>query len=386
MAIFPTSADLREAAIRKVTIGPSPFTPAIARAVGSSVWAVLDAAATMGEEVSRASQQQWNEISLPLAIKIGGAVLDRWVYNNIGEELAGRQEAEVSIVKVGFTKIGGAVDDPSFPIPSGTLVATGAGLTFQTVVSAVYPGGVGGKEITVLAQCLTAGPIGNVDKETIVQIVSALDTAGSMQVTNREYASGGTVDETDAEYGARAQGFYRSARRGTRFAIEEGARTTRGVTQATATELLNPYDTLPRYRGSVLVADAAGQANRALTERTASNLDHYRALGVPLSVKGGVPYYPNIVIEGLQFVAGANTIQVIEQVRAQIVADINLLAPGATLERALIFASMKRVPQVLVPANCLVEPAGDIVPQLAPATANFTIIRAALNTVSINGT
>jgi len=386
MAVFPNSADLRAAAIRKVTIGPSPFTAAIARATGSAVWTIMDAAATMGEEVSRASQQQWNEISLPTAIKIGGAVLDRWVYNNIGEELSGRQEAEVSVVSVTFTKIGGSADDPSFPIPAGTLVATGAGLTFSTILPAIYPAGVGGKAVTVTAQCLTAGPIGNIDKTTINKLVSTLDTTGTIQVTNREYASGGTVDETDVEYGARAQGFYRSARRGTRFAIEEGARTTRGVTQATATELLNPFDTLPRYRGSVLVADAAGQANRALTERTRSNLDNYRALGVPLSVKGGVPYYPNIVIEGLQFVAGANTVAVIEQVRAQIVADINLLVPGATLERALIFAAMKRVPQVLVPAACLIEPAGDIVPQIAPSTANFTIIRAALNTVSINGT
>lgn len=386
MAVFPNAADLRAAAIRKVTIGPSPFTAAIARAEGSAVWAVLDAAATMGEEISRASQQQWNEINLPTAIKIGGAVLDRWVYNNIGEELAGRQEAEVAVAPVTFTKIGGAADDPSFPIPAGTVVATGSGLTFQTLLPAIYPAGVGGKAVTVTAQCLTAGPIGNVDKDTIVQLVSVLDTTGTVQVTNREHASGGTVDETDTEYGARASGFYRSARRGTRFAIEEGARTTRGVTQATATELLNPFDSEPRYRGSVLVADAAGQANRALTERTRLNLDNFRALGVPLSVKGGIPYYPPIVIVGLQFVAGSNTVAVIEQVRAQIVADVNLLAPGATLERALIFAAMKRVPQVLVPANCLIEPAGDIVPQLAPKTANFTIIRAAVNTVSINGT
>lgn len=386
MAVFPNASDLRAAAIRKVTIGPSPFTSAIARAEGSAVWAVLDAAATMGEEISRASQQQWNEISLPTAIKIGGAVLDRWVYNNIGEELAGRQEAEVAVAPVTFTKIGGAADDPSFPIPAGTVVATGSGLSFQTLLPAIYPAGVGGKAVTVTAQCLTAGPIGNVDKDTIVQLVSVLDTTGTMQVTNREFGSGGTVDETDVEYGARAAGFYRSARRGTRFAIEEGARTTRGVTQATATEILNPFDTQPRYRGSVLVADAAGQANRALTERTRQNLDNFRALGVPLTVKGGIPYYPAIVIVGLQFVAGSNTVAVIEQVRAQIVADVNLLAPGATLERALIFAAMKRVPQVLVPAGCLVEPAGDIVPQLAPTTANFTIIRAAVNTVSINGT
>jgi len=386
MAVFPSAADLREAFIRKVTIGPAPFTAEIARAKGSAVWALADASATMGEEVSRASQQQWNEISLPTAIKSGGATLDRWVYNNVGEELEGRKEAEVAIATVFFVKIGGEADDPSFPIPVDTLVATTSGLTFKTIAAAVYPGGVGGKRVGVVAQCLTAGPIGNVDANTIVKIVSTLDTVATMAVTNSEYASGGTVDESDSEYGARAQGFYKSARRGTRFAIEEGARTTRGVTQATATELLNPYDSQPRYRGSVLVSDAQGQANRALTERVRLNLDDFRALGVPLSVKGGVPYYPNIVIEGLQFVAGANTVQVIEQVRAQIVADVNLLAPGATLERALIFAAMKRVPQVLVPAGCLIERAGEIVPQLAPPTANFTIIRAALTRVLINGT
>mgnify|MGYP003404133545 FL=1 len=386
MAVFPTSADLRAAAIRKVTIGPSPFTPESARAEGGALWATIDAAATMGEEVARASQQQWNEISLPTAIKIGGAVLDRWVYNNIGEELAGRQEAQLAVVPASFTKVGGLPTDSSFPIPAGTLVATASGLTFRTIVAAIYPAGVGGKIVTVTAQCLTAGPVGNVDRGAVTKLVSTLDTVATVNVVNLEFGSGGTVDETDSEYGARAQGFYRSARRGTRFAIEEGARTTPGVTQATATELLSPYDTQPKFRGAILVADANGQANRALTERVRLNLENYRALGVPLSVKGGIPYYPNIVIEGLQFVAGANTIAVIEQVRAQIVADINLLAPGQTLERALIFAAMKRVPQVLVPAACLIEPAGDIVPQFAPALANFTIIRAALNTVLINGT
>lgn len=386
MAVFPSSADLRAAAIRKITIGPSPFAPEIARAEGSAVWAVLDAAATMGEEVARASQQQWNEISLPTAIKMGGAVLDRWVYNNIGEELEGRKEAQVSIVPIRFTKIGGLADDPSFPIPKGTLIATGDGLTFQTVTAAVYPGGVGGKMIEIVAQCLTAGPIGNVDRGAITKLVSPLDTAAAMDIINLEPATGGTPDETDGEYGARAQGFYRSARKGTRFSIEEGARTTDGISQATASEILSPYDSQPRYRGSVLVADASGQANRALTDRVRANLDNWRALGVPLNVKGGVPYFPRIIIDGLQFIAGSNTTQIIDQVRAQIVADVNTLAPGQTLERALIYAAMKRVPGVLVPAGCIIEPAGDIVPQVVPNTSSFTIIRAALNTVSINGT
>ena len=386
MAVFPNASDLREAAIRKVTIGPSPLTPEIAKAKGSSVWAVLDAAATMGEEVARASQLQWNEISLPTAIKTGGAVLDRWIYNNIGEEMPGRQEAQVAIATISFVKTGGAVEDPSFPIPAGTQVATGTGLTFQTVVDAVYPAGLGGKIIDVVASCLTAGPIGNVRANAINKLTSTLDVTATMTVTNRDFASGGTVDETDTQLGARAQGYFRSARRGTRFAIEEGARTTPGVTQATASEILSPYDSLPRYRGAVLVADANGQANRALSARVKDNLENYRALGVPLQVRGGVPYYPKIVIEGLQFVAGANTVAVIGQVRANIVADINLLAPGATLERALIFAAMKRVPQVLVPAGCLIEPAGDVVLALVPDTINYTIIRSALNYVLINGT
>ena len=50
------------------------------------------------------------------------------------------------------------------------------------------------------------------------------------------------------------------------------------------------------------------------------------------------------------------------------------------------FGKPQRRREVLVPAGCLIAPAGDIVPQIAPTTANFTIIRAALNTVSINGT
>lgn len=385
MAVFPTKADLREAAIRNITIGPSPFTPDIARAEGSSVWAAMDAAATMGEEVSRACQLQWNEVSLPLAIQIGGAVLDRWIYNNIGEEMEGRREAQVSVVPVTIVKVGGEASDPSFAIPQGTLFSTATGLTFQSIVGAIYPAGVGGKIVTVTAQCLTAGPVGNVAIGAINRVVTQLDTTATLTIINREVAAGGTEDETDVELGARAQGFYRSVRRGTIFAIEEGARTTHGVTQATATELLTPFDSRPRYRGSVLVADVRGQANRALTERVRQSSDNWRALGVPLSVKGGVPFFPRIVIEGLQFKAGANTVQVIEQVRLQIVADVNLLAPGATLERALIFAAMKRVPQVLVPAGCLIEPAGDIVPQQDPDTANFTIIRAAVTNVFING-
>lgn len=386
MAVFPSAADMREAAIRKVTIGPSPFTPEIAKAQGSSVWAVLDAAATMGEEVSRASQLQWNEVSLPTAIKTGGAVLDRWVYNNIGEEIAGRQEAQLAVLYLTFTKIGGDPEDAPFPIPKDTAAATSTGLTFITLVDAIYPGGVGGKQVSVLARCTTAGPVGNVDKGTVNQLVSPLDTTATITVTNNDFGSGGTPDETDTQYGARAQGFYRSARRGTRFAIEEGARTTPGVTQATASEILSPYDSEPRFRGSVLVADVNGQANRALTLRVKDNLENYRALGVPLNVKGGVPLLVKIVIDGLAFVAGANTVAVISQVRAQIVADVNLLAPGQTLERALIFAAIKRVPQVLVPANCLKEPAGDVVPQVIPTTTNFTIIRTAANLVSINGT
>ena len=371
MADIPTFDDLFQVGKFEILRRPTRFNSVIVDTPGSDVNIVVAGGAAMADDAAKFGQDAFNEIHLSTAIRVGGEVLDRWVWDRY--QLI-RNEAQQAVATVSFSR-----PDASSPIsiPSGTVLATEDGQTFETVNEVVMGLGVYGP-VSVTAFGQIAGEASNVEAGAINTIVTRLDDP-DLVVTNDEIAAGGGPEETNDELGQRARDFFINARRGTRRAIQNGCVTTPGVSQATVTEDLS-IEGNPNFRVQAIISDENGQANTALASNVLVRLEEFRALGVPVRVVSGVPQFVEIVVEGITFEAGANTTNIIDQLRAQVVSQVNQLRPGVTLERSLIFSALRLGNLVRVPESALVAPAGDLVP-----ASSGGVIRTTSSRVSING-
>lgn len=371
MADVPTYADSFDAGEREALILPTRFNPEIIRVEGSDVNVAVAIAAAMSEECSRAVQASFNETHLSTAADVGGEVLDRWVFDRY--QLT-RYEAQASVATLSLQRTDTSV---AVTVESGSLFGTEGGIVFAIINDVVFPAGSAGP-FYVQAVAEQTGPQGNVEAGSITEVVSSLEDT-TIAVTNDETAAGGQNTETDSELAARARNFFINARRGTRQAVINGALDTPGVTQASAIEHLDPNTGLAIYRLQLVIADRDGTANAALGNRVVLNEEEYRCLGVPVSVVPGIPEFVLISVENMEFVAGANTSDVIDQVRGSIVGAVNGIAPNEKLRRATIIRAIESIPQTLLDDSDLVLPAGDLVP------SEGGVIRTTKALVTING-
>lgn len=367
MADVPTHRDLFLAGRREALIKPTRFDKALIDQEGSDVNIVFQVSAAMGEEVVRYALRAINGLALSTA---RGEALRRFVYDRY-QLLPYEAHAAVVLLQVGRSDSSTGV-----AIPEGSAFGTDDGVAFRTVSDVVFPQGSLGPYM-VVASAERTGPGGNVAAGTITRVLSALPDT-TVTVTNPEPAAGGTDAETDDELRARGREFFTTARRGTHAAVEYGGTSTPGVAQATAVEVLSDQG-IPVYRGQLYIADRAGQANTPLAQAVLRNLDEYRGLGVPVQVVPAVPQYVDIVATGLQFTAGANTAQVLDQAARALLAAVNGLAPGVTLRRATLLGELSRVDQLVVPDGALVTPAGDLVPMTG------TAIRTTRDRITLSG-
>lgn len=370
MADAPTQRDLFLVGRAEAILAPTRFDRAIIDTDGSDVNTVFNVAAAMGEEVVRFLQVGLNELSLATAT---GEALDRWVFNNY--QLT-RREATNAVATLQLERS----ESVGFTVPAGSVFSTQAGVSFVTANDVAFGPGVPGP-LSVLATAQQAGVGSNVVAGSITQAASAFPDS-TLTVTNPEPAAGGGDRETDDALRDRARQFFVTARRGTRSAIEFGALETLGVEQAAANEVLEPLENggaLPNYRVQLNIADAAGQANTALSTEVARNLDEYRALGVPVSVIPAIPEYADIKASGLQFAVGANTTLVLQNATNALLAYINGLAPGSTLRRAELLRVLQSISQLIVPDGALSQPAGDLVPTVG------TVIRTTKDRITLTG-
>lgn len=375
MTTTPTRADIFAAGRRSITIRPSRIRRATVDTPGSTIGMFVGAGATMAEEVAVFSAQGQAELRLATAARIGGAVLDRAVFDRFGSDIEPRRSANVSRAYVTFTRV---TTGEGITVPAGFRVATEDGLVFATAVDAVFsPTSTG--PVTVLAICQTAGTDGNVGVATIIRVVDESDE-DTLAVTNGEVAAGGADAETDEQFYARAQRYWAGARRGTPAAVELGAQSVAGVDDAVITEVLDPNTFTPLFRARCVIAGVSGASNQALADLVTEELEEYRPLGVPVTVIPGQPLEISVTIVGAIFTAGQNTASLIGQMRQAIAAAINLTGPGKTLYRKTIWAAIDAFEgKVTVPADGLIEPAGD----LAPPTVQ-TVIRTRVALIDIS--
>lgn len=109
-------------------------------------------------------------------------------------------------------------------IPAGTIVRVpNGGPSFSTAVDAFIL--TGQTYVDVLAIAQTPGSASNVDVSTITELVTSISSISS--VTNPAPLINGRDAETDDERKVRFQGYISTLARGTKAAIEYGARTAR---------------------------------------------------------------------------------------------------------------------------------------------------------------
>lgn len=121
---------------------------------------------------------------------------------------------------------GGPLAPSPITIPAGTVVKVpGGSITFLTLNSGVIAQGTSYVDILVAAQ--SAGISGNVDADTITEISTPV--AGVSTVTNPAPFINGRDKETEDERKVRFQGYISTLARGTKAAVEYGARTAKLV-------------------------------------------------------------------------------------------------------------------------------------------------------------
>lgn len=355
---IPSYDDFFQAGLRAIRLRPSKFTAEVALEPESTANTVMNIAASMMDETALMLDTAISENAFGTAMRMGGTVLDRLALDRYGDDFEPRKTASTAVVPLSFRRTG----EEGCAVLKGSRVASAGGVIFRTTQDLIFAPGVKGP-LTVFATCTTAGPSGNVTEGKLTQPLDKPIEDSSLSVTNLVRASGGAPGEDEGPFGGRIRGYWRAARKGTRSAVQYQCETTSGIAKATVEEILNPFNGKPEYRGLVYVADINGSANAALAQRVQDRLPEARGLGVPVLVTGSVPVDVAVEVEGIVFAAGAQTSELIEQIRVAIVATVNALKPGESLRVAAIQAAIEQyAPAAKAPKDAVVVPAGDLVP------------------------
>lgn len=366
---LPTRADLFQAARRSVLASNAPrVNPKVVDVEGSNLNLVVNSAAVVGEELSRAFQACVRGLFGETA---RGAKLDRYVMDRTGGQLPrkGAQAATVQFTVLRATSAAGAGT-----IPSGTRITTADGVVFSTdsdlVVSNTALSGLVG------ATCTFTGPGGRIANGTQRFVDAPFDA--SLQVFNEAGAAGGTDVEDDFRYLGRYLGFFPTIRRGVEAAIRQAALVVPGVEIATVVEVINSTG-MPAASGQLVVGDSDGNASAAMLQAVRDSLLAFRGLGIPISVLGGSITYQPVTWQGLAYLSGYDSLGVQASLKAVTAALTQFLNPNQILYRSDLIAAAKGVPGLVLSASSLLVPAGDVVP-----STTSTILRTRQSDVTVS--
>jgi uncharacterized phage protein gp47/JayE len=328
------------------------INPKVIDIEGSDVNIALGAMSMMGEETSSAFATCMRGLFVETAEH---DALDRVVFDRYQETRLPAEPASVDLT-LAFPAAG-----PSGVYQAGNRVQTPDGTQFATDVDAVFTGAE--QSVVISATALIAGPDSNVPKGTISQFVEQPFNT-TMTVTNPDDAHGGVVQETDPDFRARMLGFFGTVRRGVLAAIEFGARKVAGVAVAKAYETLNTNangTAFPACMVQVVISDKNGGASSKMIRAVIDMLLTFRAAGIPVQVIAGVVRNESVAWK-IAYLTGVNQPQAQAEVRAITVAVGQFLRPGDTAYRAALLAGARTVPGVVISADSLQLPLGDIVP------------------------
>jgi uncharacterized phage protein gp47/JayE len=365
---LPDRNDLFAVGRRYIKTAPNTrINPIVVDVPGSDVNLVVGSGALQGEAIVAAFAKCVRGLFIGTA---KGDQLDRIIYDRFGITRKPASAATVDVILIRPTFAGGGGT-----IPAGTRMTTASGSIFalQTDVvfgaTDIFRGGEGVAQIV--------GPTQNIPVLTLTAFVDQPFDA-TITVTNFTPAAGGTDAENDPTFRGRAYQFFQVLRRGILGAIQFGATTVAGVTVSTAFEIVNPGTALPAGAVQLVIADDNGNASTAMIQAVIDAMLTFRAGGIPVFVTGGTVQFVQGIYK-LAFAAGIDTVAAAEEVRAAAVAIAQFKRPGETLLESDWKAAARAVPGVIVRADSLVAPVGDVVPasnnvllRVRPQDVSFT--------------
>jgi uncharacterized phage protein gp47/JayE len=364
---FPSHRELFRIARDEVLTNTHRVSRAVIEREGTDVNCMTAAGVAIGDEVM--GQVAQVEAGLYLGTAKGTA-LDRRVWDVYQTR---RQPATPALVYAKFATTAPAA--VGFAILASTQLGTSDGKQFATKVAANFPAGSSGP-IYVLSESSKAGLSQAVLAGTLTSITGTITgSPADLVVTNDTASSGQGDEELDDDFLARARKYWTTAARGTLGAIERGALDTAGCRRASAFEIVDP-DGTPARLAEVVVADQftdqlvdwsggipAGYAvqSAALAGAVRANLWDFRAAGIQVMVTTAVVVLQPVAL-ALRYQAGADTTVASAAAQAAIVATVNNLSPGESLDPAVLITALRRVPGLVVLGDEVRTPNGIVIP------------------------
>ena len=355
MAEILTRLDFFRIGRRYITSKATRIDPAQVDVEGSDINLYVGSSSYMSHAIAR------HLVDRVSALTLAGAEeedLDRYVYDRYQEP---RKGAAAALVPVRFYRSSATAGAGAIPI--GQKLTALTGVEYITLETATF--GASTLETTIDARAVLAGKEYQVGANQIRKIDKPeLLFDPTMQVNNDSKAAGGEPAEDDSDYRLRIQNFWRSARRGTREAIEYGATTVPGVVTAQAMEAIDGNGR-PARVVNLYIADSSGVASAALGAAVRAALEEYRACGIAVVTSLSLPEIVDVQLS-LTYSSATDTVTLTEAIRNSIVAFVNSLAVNQTLSRADLFALLRRFANngLVVEESSVVAPAGNVVPSI----------------------
>lgn len=256
-----------------------------------------------------------------------------------------RQPATAATVTLSFSRPFDAGAEPAGSLLAGFECSTvtdqvGDSVRFVTDVDVNFALAQLGP-IAVQATAILTGPDGNVDQTG--RVTTLIDTAfdSSIAVTNTTVAAGGNVEESDPEVRIRIRDRPKSLRRATRAALVTGALVVPEVRVASATENLTAGTV------TVSVSDASGNSNAEMINDVILEEENWRALGIPLSVVGGVRVVADVTVQ-LTLTDGAALTGLSTPVSDSVSGEIDKLTQGDILYDTIMTTAARNVSPELI--------------------------------------
>lgn len=293
-----------------------------------------------------------------------------------------RQPATPATVTLSFVRPFDAGAEPAGTLSAGfenstPVDRTGAEIRFVTDADIVWALGELGPK-TVQATAIVSGPEGNSD---VIGIVSRMiDTAfdATFSVASTTVAAGGNIEETDEELRIRIRNRPKSYSRATKNAIETGA------LEVPAVRVANASEDTTNGNVTMAISDNDGNSNAHMVNDTVSELEDWRAFGIPIGVTGGVRVLVDMTLQ-LNLTDGAALVGLTAPVIASVSGEINKLVQGGFLYDTLWIAASKNIaPELIKDVTITALSIGGVVQPLDDylLTATNELLRAGTITIT----
>jgi hypothetical protein len=262
---------------------------------GSIIDVLAGATAAAVDEVSKVTIDEFKKTYFDTA---EGDDLERLAVDHFNSDFA-RPAATKSTGTVTFSRPTATAGNVT--IPEGTIVKTeanaaGSSQRFEVTSEVVMTG----LTVNASVRAITAGPAGNVQADTVIDIESTL-TDSTVVVTNDDEFTGGDDEENDSEYRETIRNKIQTLSGATADAITAKALTVAGVEIAKTVEYIQEViewdpageevvgESFQLPRAKLYIADSNGTASSTLIQDVKDAIMETRACGVFVDVIAAIP-------------------------------------------------------------------------------------------------